>query len=472
MKLINAMPALLVLGGVLAVAVTAARAREGDREPVRLITLDPGHFHAALIHKEMYPGVSPTVHVYAPLGPDLLGHLARIAAFNARADRPTQWQLEVHASPDPVRRMVEERPGNAVVISGRNRHKIDAILASLRAGLNVLADKPWILASEDLPKLEEALAIAEERGLVAYDLMTERYEITSILQRELVGDPRVFGTPVPGTPEAPGVYMESVHHLMKTVAGAPNIRPVWFFDTEEQGEGLNDIGTHLVDLVQWTLFPEQAIDRERDLSVLSAYRWPTRISEEDFRRVTGSAGFPPSLQDRVEDGRLDYFCNTRVTYALRGIRVGLNVIWDWEAPPGAGDRHFAYYTGTASRVEVRQSAAEGFRPELYVVPADPAQHLQVLEAARERIAALESAHPGLAVEDRGGEIHVKIPDALRVGHEAHFAQVARRFLSYLEDPSRLPAYERPDMLAKYAVTTRGTELSRRSPVHEAPRLAR
>ena len=51
--------------------------------------------------------------------------------------------------------------------------------------------------------------------------------------------------------------MESVHHLMKVVSGAPNIRPAWFFDAVEQGEGLNDIGTHLVDLVQWTLFPEQ-----------------------------------------------------------------------------------------------------------------------------------------------------------------------------------------------------------------------
>ena len=36
---------------------------------VRLMTLDPGHFHAALVQKEMYPGVAPRVDVYAPLGP-------------------------------------------------------------------------------------------------------------------------------------------------------------------------------------------------------------------------------------------------------------------------------------------------------------------------------------------------------------------------------------------------------------------
>ena len=32
---------------------------------IKLITLDPGHFHAALIQKSMYPQVDPSVHVYA-----------------------------------------------------------------------------------------------------------------------------------------------------------------------------------------------------------------------------------------------------------------------------------------------------------------------------------------------------------------------------------------------------------------------
>ena len=72
---------------VLAPAMSATGA-----EPVRLMTLDPGHFHAALIQKEMYPGVDPTVHVFAPVGPDLLLHLGRVTAFNGRAERPTRWR--------------------------------------------------------------------------------------------------------------------------------------------------------------------------------------------------------------------------------------------------------------------------------------------------------------------------------------------------------------------------------------------
>jgi hypothetical protein len=149
----------------------------------------------------------------------------------------------------------------------------------------------------------------------------------------------------------------------------------------------------------------------------------------------------------------------------------LNVIWDWEAPPGGGDTHFARYRGTRSRIEVRQTAADRYLTELYVVPATPALKPQVLAAAKARIAALASTYPGIGVEARGAEIHVTVPATLREGHEAHFAQVAAHFLRYVRDRRTLPAWERPNMLAKYYVTTKGTELSRQAPPRPAARIA-
>jgi predicted dehydrogenase len=440
-------------------------------ETVRLMTLDPGHFHAALIQKEMYPGVDPRVDVFAPLGPDLLEHLKRIAAFNHRAESPTAWELDVHTGPDVFERMLRERPGNVVVLSGRNRPKIGQIAGSVSGGLHVLADKPWIVRSEDLPTLESALAEADEKGILAYDIMTERFEITSILQRVLVNDEPTFGTIVAGTAEDPAAYLESVHYIMKMVAGAPNIRPAWFFDTAEQGEGLTDVGTHLVDLVPWTLFPDQAIDYRSEIRVVDACRWPTTIPEAEFRRVTGQAGFPAALSGSVRDGVLQYFGNTLVSYVLRGVHTTLNVIWDWEADPGAGDTHFACYRGTRSRIEVRQTRADRHRPELYVVPNDPSRLAGVRAAVEARIASVEREYPGVGVEERGPEVHVSIPDRFRTGHEAHFSEVASTFLHYLEDRRRLPAWERGNMLAKYYVTTAGTELSRRTPSRVAPRRA-
>jgi predicted dehydrogenase len=454
----------VALRGVLVtgVALQASPGAAAGADAVRLVTLDPGHFHAALIQKEMYPGVSNTVHVYAPLGPDLSAHLNRIAQFNGRAENPTRWRLEVHAGSDFLERMIADRPGNVVVLSGRNQGKIDRILASLKAGLNVLADKPWVIASSDLPKLEAALDAAEARDLVAYDVMTERYEITSMLQRELLSDAEIAGHVLAGTEAEPGVVMESVHHILKTVAGAPNLRPAWFFDTRQQGEALADVGTHLVDLVPWLLFPEQPIDYRKDIRMLSAKRWPTGLSQSEFQRVTGENGFPAFLAEQVKGDRLDYFANTQVSYLLRGVHVRLDVLWSYEAPAGAGDTHRAVVRGERARVEVRQGPEQKHRTELYVVPARPQDRPSLRAALERRIAHLHARFPGLSVQDAGTDLHVVVPDRYRTTHEAHFAEVTSRFLGYLKDPKSLPHWEKANMLAKYYVTTAGTELSRQA----------
>jgi len=442
-------------------AAPAARKAPPQRDGWRLITLDPGHFHAALIHKQTYRGVSNKVAIYAPLGPDLLAHLSRLAQFNGRAENPTRWELEVYAGPDFLERMLKERRGHVVVMSGRNRGKIARIQAALDAGLHVLADKPWIIEPGDLPKLEKALRTAQRRGLIAYDIMTERFEATNMLQRELVRDAEIFGTIQAGSPEQPGVYMESVHHIYKAVAGVPSLRPLPFFDINEQGEGLSDVGTHLVDLVQWMLFPEQAPDWRKDIAVLAGKRWPELISREAFRRVTGEADFPENLQPWVRQDSLAYYCNNQVSYTLRGVHVRLDVLWRYEAPPGAGDTHYAVFRGSRCRLEIRQGQQEAFRPELYVVPNDAADRQAIGAALSRKLKTLQRAYPGVGLENRGAEFRVTIPDSLRVGHEAHFAQVVEQFLKYLDKPSLLPAWETPYMLAKYYVTTKGVELARR-----------
>jgi predicted dehydrogenase len=445
-----------LLPALFALAVSAP----ADEPVVRLITLDPGHFHAGLIQKEMYPGVDPTVHVYAPLGPDLLAHLGRVSAYNRRAERPTSWRLEVHASPDCLERMLREKPGNAVVLSGRNRGKMDRILASVEGGLNVLADKPWLISAADFPKLERALGLAEEKRLVAYDVMTERSEITTILQGELVRDPQVAGTVGPGTGSEPAVEMESVHNLMKVVSGSVNLRPAWFFDTEEQGEALGDVATHLVDLVPFLLYPGQAIDYRSEIRILGARKWPTVLDRAQLVRLTGEKQLDPVLAARLKGDTLDYFANGQVSYTIRGTHVRLKALWNYEAPEGGGDTHVAIVRGSRARVEIRQGAEEKWRPELYVVPVRAADAPAVKAALERRLEELAKARPGLAVEDEGARLKVGIPDRYRIGHEAHFAEVTGRFLGYLKDPTSLPKWEKANMLAKYWVTTQAVEMSR------------
>ena len=92
----------------------------------KLITLDPGHFHAALIQKQMYPDVARRASVFAPLGPDLVAHLDRVARFNARPENPTSWELDVHSRPDFLAAMRDSPPGNVVVLSHADNRQLTA----------------------------------------------------------------------------------------------------------------------------------------------------------------------------------------------------------------------------------------------------------------------------------------------------------------------------------------------------------
>jgi len=241
----------------------------------------------------------------------------------------------------------------------------------------------------------------------------------------------------------------------------PNRRPAWFFDVLQQGEALPDVGTHLVDLVQWMLYPEKTIDYRKDIRVLAAKHWPTVLTRAEFQKVTGETDFPDFLRANVKGDRLDYYCNTQVSYALRGVHVKLDVLWKYEPLPGTGDTHFAFTKGSRSRIEIRQGKEEKYRPELYVVPNSPSEKVTILSALKKKVAALQSLYPGVGVTDLGKELQVEAPDKYRVGHEAHFAQVTNKFLTYLKDPKSIPGWEKPNMLAKYYVTTKGLELSRR-----------
>ena len=427
---------------------------------VRLIIVEPGHFHAALIQKDMYPQLSPDVSVYAPLNEELLDYLNRIALFNSRKENPTRWELDVHTGTNFFDRMIHEHSGDVVVFAGRNREKIGRILRSLEAGYNVLADKPWIIASADIPKLAAALDTAEKKGLVAYDIMTERYELTSILQKEVVNAPEVFGQLAPGSASEPGITARSIHYLMKVVAGVPLRRPAWFFNIDESGEGLADVGTHVVDLVQWTAFPGREVDYRSDVQVSKARRWPTIIGKAQFARVTGETEFTPELAPWVKNGQLEYYSNHAVDYAVRGVHVALETRWSWEAPAGSGDLYEATFRGTKCRAEIRQGPEQQFQPELYVVPNTVALRDEVFAALRKKIDAWQQNWPGIQVAVQGGRSQIVIPEKYRVGHEAHFGQVTRAFLGYLRDPKSLPAWEKSNMLVKYYVTTKGVEVSR------------
>ena len=410
---------------------------------VTFVTVAPGHFHAALTQKRAYPGVADEVKVYAPKGAELDGHLKLIGSFNARTDAPTHWREEVVAGDDYLARFRADAAAGrlgetpVVILAGRNDLKGDYALAAVEAGANVLSDKPMAITPDVFAKTERAARLAESRGLLFADIMTERNEITTILQRELARDRALYGEQEKGTPDDPAVTKESVHHFCKLVNGTPLRRPEWYYDTAVQGRGIADVSTHLVDLVQWETFPDVRLAKE-DVKIVSARVWSTEVTPEQFRMSTGGTWDAPR---QVES-------NGAFTWQLKGVNCRVSVIWNFMAPPGTGDTHDSMMRGTKAEVFIRQGAKEGYRPVLYVrTRGEAAATEKALAAALARIAV---RWPGVGFEPADGDgcWRITYPKKYDVGHEAHFGQVVETYLGWLKAGRMDPLYL-DNMLVKY-----------------------
>jgi predicted dehydrogenase len=450
-----------LLMATLLTACQSAEKTDTTKAAFRLITLDPGHFHAALVQKSMYPDVDSVVHVYAPddQTADLQLHLDKIEGYNTRPENPTHWKEVVYKGPDFLDKMIAEKQGNVVVMAGNNRLKTDYIQKTIGAGFNVLADKPMVIDAAKFDELKEAFVTAGKKNVLLYDIMTERYEITTMLQRAFSQQPALFGTLEKGTFENPAVTKESVHHFYKNVSGSILTRPAWFMDVAQQGEGIVDVTTHLVDLVQWACFPEQVIDYQKDIKLTSARRWTTDMSLSQFKAITKQDAFPDYLKkDVVKDSILRVYSNGEINYQLRGIHAKVSVTWAYKAPEGAGDTHYSIMRGTKANLIIRQGAEQQYKPALYIEAANGNKDLEA--ALKSVLPAIQQAFPGVDVKKNAAGWEVIIPEKYKEGHESHFGRVAEKYLEYLK-AGKLPAWEVPNMIAKYYTTTQALELARK-----------
>lgn len=408
-----------------------------------IVTVDPGHFHAALVQKRTYPEVASEVKVFAPDGAELAAHLKLIDNFNSRAEEPTAWKENVYRGADYLERFVDAAKAGKLgdtpiaIFAGRNDKKGDYVLAAVEAGVNVLADKPMAITPEVFAKTERAARLAEKKGLYFADIMTERNEITTILQRALAMDKDLYGEQEKGTPDDPAVTKVSVHHYCKLVNGAPLKRPEWYYDTNVQGEGIADVTTHLVDLVQWETFPGERLSKD-DVEIVSARKWPTMISPEQFKMSTGGNWSTTKAVD----------ANGEFTWKLRGVCCKVSVVWNFMAPKGTGDTHYSLMRGTKAEVFIRQGEKEGYKPVLYVkARGDSSKTKAALDKALARISA-EHAGLGCVATDEAGVWRITYPAAYDNGHEAHFGQVVRMYLDWMNAGKQDPQYI-DNMLVKY-----------------------
>ena len=112
--------------------------------------------------------------------------------------------------------------------------------------------------------------------------------------------------------------------------------------------------------------------------------------------------------------------------------------------------------GTKANLVIRQGKEENYKPVLYIEPLKNDTGYQSTVA--HHFKKISAKFPGVALYKTMKGWSVKLPENLLEGHEAHFARVTRNFLEYLKNKN-MPAWEVPNMLAKYYTTTKGLEIA-------------
>jgi hypothetical protein len=298
--------------------------------------------------------------------------------------------------------------------------------------MHVLADKPMAIDGPGFDALVRAFADARERGVLLYDIMTERFEITTMLQKAFSRIPEVFGELLHGSAAEPAVVKESVPLLLEArvrLAGQAARRGsstsssrarAW--STSRRISSISSNGS---------AFPAETLDFSRDVAVLAARRWPTGITPAQFERLTQLRAFPEFLRKYVEpEGNLRVYANGEIDYRIKGVHAKVRVLWNYEAPPGAGDTHYSVMRGSKATLVIRQGAAEGWQPTLYIEPATSKVAAEMPALLAAAMPDVQAAFNGVDVERAGSEWRVLVPQEYHVGHEAHFGQVASAFLRY------------------------------------------
>ena len=193
--------------------------------------------------------------------------------------------------------------------------------------------------------------------------------------------------------------------------------------------------------------------------MLSAKRWPTEMTLSQFKTITGVSTFPHYLaKDVVRDSVLNVFSNGEMNYTLNGVHARVSVKWNYKAPEGTGDTHHSVMRGTKANLVIKQGAEQQYKPELYIeqVAGQSALNEQVLQ---QQIQKLQAKYPGIALKKVKNGWWVTIPEIFKEGHEAHFARVMEKFLEYFKNKN-MPAWEVPNMIAKYYTTTAALEMAK------------
>lgn len=395
----------------------------------KLIILDPGHFHAALLQKQMYATIDSNVYVYAPETSDADVYFNLVKQYNTRQLNPTRWNLHLYRGNDYFEKLLEQKNGNLVIVSGNNSRKIEYLKNLIQAGFNVFADKPLVIKPEDYDTLEKIVDEAKTKGIVLNDIMTSRYDPINIIEKVLMQNKDLFGELMEGTREQPSVEKESVHYFSKIVSGKYLNRPAWFFDTNQQGEGIIDVSTHLLDLAYWECFPSNFLKDRSQIKMLSARRWPTRIDFTEFSHMTKTDTIPRFLKKDVKGNSLVVYANGAFQVEARGINIKITVRWDVKDTGKPEALFKSVLHGTKATISIVNMNNLSSGPVLSITPESKFDSTDFEKQLNLTLSKLSETYKGISAVNNNGSWVINIPPAFQINEEEQFALAVNDFLN-------------------------------------------
>src|SRR5215204_112123 len=155
----------------------------------------------------------------------------------------------------------------------------------------------------------------------------------------------------------------------------------------------------------------------------------------------------------MNDTTLAIYSNGEIDYTIRGVYAKAIVKWDYTTEAGF-DTHYSLMRGTKANLIIRQGKEENYKPTLYIEELESNKSYDI----KKEFQKISTKFPGVELYKSARGWSVKLPENLVEGHEAHFARVTNNFLEYLKNKN-MPAWEIPNMLAKYYTTTKALEVS-------------
>lgn len=415
-----------------------------SNEQTSLVVLAPAHPHGVQMQLAYKSDFARNVAVYGPSEQDMrVSYLNAIERDNRNSDAKERWQLDIYTGPDYFEKMLSEKKGSTVIVASNNQYKADHIKKSSQIGMNVLADKPMAITGDDFRKLELSFSAAQTKGNYVSDLpsMSMRRFVVYLIQKELRANPDVFGELIMGSAENPAILQSNHHYYWKGTT-----RPTWFFDVRQQGNGLTDVTTHLVDIVQWSGFQAQPIDYRKNIHVYEARTWTTDITPTQFRTATKKEEYSAFLKPYLQDSILHVHANGKIKYTLNDVHVQIVSTWGFKSEDGEGDWYESVMNGSKATLRIKR----GNLMDLFIEPTN-VDHADLEQALKRAFNNLIKKYPYLSLS-----------------RESYGWRIASTKRSVAREAKLIPPSptEQQNMLAKYYTTTTAHEFFQRSQINK------